>query len=64
MTLKPLYKLMIDRDITWADIRRNVPMQPEHLSRLRRGMIPPLYVLERVMDWLGCGMTDIVGWEI
>lgn len=63
-TLKPLYKLMIDRGITWKDIRLNVKMQPEHFGRLQRGIVPRFYIIQRLMDYLECRYTDIVGWEI
>lgn len=63
-SLRPLYRLMAERDLRWQDIRDNVRMQPEILSGIRSGRVPRMYVIQRLMDWLGCRYSDIVGWDI
>lgn len=63
-TLKPLYKYMIDHDISWYDIQKNVKLQPDVFSKVQSGIMFKPYVIFRLMDYLGCKYTDIVGYEI
>jgi DNA-binding Xre family transcriptional regulator len=63
-TVKPLFKLMIDREIKWRDINKNITIQPDQLYKLKRGRVPPQYLIDRLCAYLQCTEEDIIGWEV
>lgn len=63
-TVKPLYKMMIDRELTWKDINKNIKIQPDQLYKLQKGHVPPQYLIDRLCAYLQCKEEDIIGWEV
>lgn len=65
-TFKPLRKYMVDHDITWYDIKKNTKLSSFMVVSLQLDRIQ--YVrfkdIQKVMDYLGCKYTDIVGYDI
>lgn len=60
VSYKPLFKLLIDRDISIAELRRLSGISPNTMTKLRRGEEVSLSVLNRICSTLGCSYGDII----
>lgn len=57
---KKLWKLLIDRDMTRADLRRLTGISPTTISKMSKGAGIGSGVLERICAALDCNVGDIV----
>lgn len=65
-TIKPLHKYMIDHDISWEDIERNVKVMLPVISSWQKDkwIIVKFEHIKALKDYLGCKYTDIFGYLI
>lgn len=57
---KPLWKLLIDRDLNKTDLQDMAGISAATLAKLGRGGNVTTDVLLRICDALDCGIVDIV----
>jgi DNA-binding Xre family transcriptional regulator len=56
---KPLWKLLIDRDMNKTQLQERASISPATLSKLGRGGNVTTDVLARICEALDCGIADI-----
>ncbi len=57
---KKLWKLLIDHDMTRADLRGETGIAPATIAKMSRGESVGACVLERICESLQCNIGDIV----
>jgi len=55
-----LWKLLIDKRMSQADLRRAAEFTPQTLGRLRKDEIVSTQILMKICICLECGMDDIL----
>mgnify|MGYP000041414166 CR=1 FL=1 len=59
ITFKPLWKLLIDRDMTREDLRHATGLSPATIAKLGKDGNVTTDVLARICEALGCTIADI-----
>ena len=59
ISYKKLWVLLIEKDITRAQMRRDLKMATGTMSKLNKGEEVALSVLLRICDYLDCDIGDI-----
>ncbi|WP_288336066.1 helix-turn-helix transcriptional regulator [uncultured Varibaculum sp.] len=59
ITFKPLWKLLIDRDMTREDLRHQTRLSPATIAKLGRDGNVTTDVLARICTALECDVADI-----
>lgn len=62
ISYKPLWKLLVDKDMSKADLRKIANIAPNTMTKLRRNESVSLDVLCRICDTLGCDFGDIISY--
>ena len=57
---KKLWKLLIDRDMTRADLRGETGIAPATIAKMSRGESVGACILERICESMQCNIGDIV----
>lgn len=57
---KPLWKLMIDREISKTQLREKTKIAPSTFSKMHNNEYVALDVLVRICDVMECGLDDII----
>lgn len=57
---KRLWKLLIDKDMTKTELRRQTDIASSTLAKMSRNEYVSLEVLVRICNALGCELSDIV----
>ena len=60
VSYKPLFKLLVDRNMSKADLRRLAEISPNTMTKLRRGEEVSMAVLNRICNVLGESYGDII----
>ena len=60
MCYKKLWKLLIDRDMTRADLREKTGLAPATLAKMTKGEAFGANVLERICETMQCNVGDVV----
>lgn len=60
ITYKPLWKLLIDREITKTELRKKTKIAASTFTKLNNGQQVSLDILARICLELNCGFDDIV----
>lgn len=60
ITFKPLWKLLIDRDMTKEDLRLATGLSPATIAKLGRDGNITTNVLARICEFLNCNVEDIM----
>lgn len=55
-----LWKMLIDRNMTKAELRKKTKIAPSTFSRMNKGEIVSLEVLIRICVEMNCGLDDVV----
>lgn len=55
-----LWKILIDRKMNRADLRKAAEIAPNTMTKMRRDEPVHLYILERICNVLDCNFGDIV----
>ena len=55
-----LWKLLIDKKMTAADLRKQADIAPNTLTRMKKDQEVTMQVLERICDVLGTDLGEIV----
>lgn len=59
ITFKPLWKLLIDRDMTREDLRHATGLPPATIAKLGEDGNVATDILTRICQALGCDIADI-----
>ena len=62
MCYKKLWKLLIDRDMTRADLRDKTGLSPATLAKMTKGEAIGANVLERICETMQCDVGDIMSY--
>lgn len=60
MTYKPLWKLLIDREISKAELRKRTKLAPSMFTKLNNEQQVSLDILARICKELNCGFDDVI----
>ena len=60
VSYKPLFKLLVDRNLSKADLRRLADISPNTMTKLRRGEEVSMTILNKICVALGVTYGDIV----
>lgn len=60
ISYKPLWKLLIDREMTKMDLRKKTEIAPSTFTKMNNDQQVSLDVLARICIELKCGFDDIV----
>ena len=60
ITYKPLWKMLIDREMSKTDLRKKTQIAPSTFTKMNNDQQVSLDVLVRICVELGCGLDDIV----
>lgn len=63
ISYKPLWKLLIDRDMNKTDLVLSGIMSRGTLAKMSRGDGVKLEVIDRICTGLGCQLTDVIAYE-
>ncbi len=62
MCYKKLWKLLIDRDMTRADLREKTGLAPATLAKMTKGEAIGANVVERICETMQCDVGDIMSY--
>lgn len=62
ITYKPLWKLLVDNDMSKADLRKIADIAPNTMTKLRRNEAVSLDILCRICAVLECDFGDIISY--
>lgn len=57
---KPLWKILIDRDVSVADLRKKTGIAPSTFTKMKSNQQVSLDILARICKELNCGFDDVV----
>ena len=60
ISYKPLWKLLIDRDMTKTELRKRTQIAPSTFTKMNNEQQVSLDILARICLELNCGFDDIV----
>ena len=60
ITYKPLWKLLIDKDMTKPELRKKTQIAPSTFTKMNNDQQVSLDILARICVELKCGFDDIV----
>ena len=60
VSYKPLFRLLVDRNLSKADLRRMSDISPNTMTKLRRGEEVSMTILNKICVALGVTYGDIV----
>ena len=60
MCYKKLWKLLIDRDMTRADLRKKTGISPATVAKMSKGEAIGANVLERICAAMQCDVGDVM----
>ena len=60
ITYKPLWKLLIDRDMTKTELRKKTQIAPSTFTKMSNNEQVSLDILARICLELECGFDDVV----
>lgn len=60
MSYKPLWKLLIDRDMTKGQLREQAGISTRQLAKMGKGEDVSTDVLRKICDVLDCSLIDII----
>jgi DNA-binding Xre family transcriptional regulator len=63
VTYKPLWKLLIDRNMSKSELRRKTSIAASTFTKMNNDQMVSLEVLARICKELDCGFDDIVKLE-
>ena len=58
-----LWKILVDKKLSKADLRKAVGLAPNTLTKLRRDEEVSMSILVRICEYLDCDIGDIVSLE-
>lgn len=60
VSYKPLFKLLVDRELSKADLRRKAGISPNTMTKLIKGEDVSMSILNKICSALECSYGDII----
>ncbi len=60
LTYNKLWKLLVDKKMSKADLRKKANISPNTMTKLRRDEAVNMSILFSICDVLGCNLSDIM----
>lgn len=60
ISYKPLWRLLLERDMTKVDLRKKTQIAPSTFTKMSNNEQVSLNILARICLELGCGFDDII----
>lgn len=57
---KPLFKTMIDRDVTREELKKELQLSSATMAKLSKGEYVSMAVLDKLCIYLSCEIEDII----
>ena len=59
-TYKPLWKLLIDKDMTKKELRQKTGISKSTVDKMGRGETVSLDIIDRICNYFDCSIEDVV----
>ncbi|AHF07175.1 helix-turn-helix domain-containing protein [Desulfitobacterium metallireducens] len=59
-SFKPLFKLLVDRDMTAEDLRKALGFSFSTMAKMKKGEYVSLEVLDKICNYLHCNLSDVL----
>lgn len=59
-TYKPLWKLLIDKDMTKKELMQKTGISKSTVDKMWRGEIVSLDIIDRICNYFDCSIEDVV----
>jgi len=59
-SFKPLWKLLVDRDMTAEDLRSALGFSFSTMAKMKKGENVSMEILDKICNFLNCKLSDIV----
>lgn len=60
LSYKPLFRLLLERDMSKTQLKNGVSLSPNVMSKLSKGEYVSMEVIERICKYLNCHIEDVV----
>lgn len=60
LSYKPLFRLLLERDMSKTQLKNSVSLSPNVMSKLSKGEYVSMEVIERICKYLNCRIEDVV----
>jgi DNA-binding Xre family transcriptional regulator len=60
LSYKPLFRLLLERDMSKTQLKNGVSLSPNVMSKLSKGEYVSMEVIERICKYLNCRIEDVV----
>lgn len=60
ISYKPLFKLLLEREITKTQLREAVGFSSATLARMSKGEYVSLETIDHICAYLNCGVADVI----
>lgn len=60
VSYKPLFKLLVERNMTKTQLREAVGFSPATLAKMSKGEYVSLEVIENICKYLDCKIEDVI----
>lgn len=57
---KPLFKTLVDKDITLTKLRTSINASPTTFSKFRKNELVSLELLDKICTYLNCNIEDVI----
>lgn len=57
---KPLFKTMIDKEVTREDLKKDLQLSSATMAKLTKGEYVSMAVLDKLCSYLNCEIEDII----
>jgi putative transcriptional regulator len=59
-TYKPLWKLLIDKDMTKKELMQKAGISKSTVDKMGRGEIVSLDIIDRICNYFNCSVEDVI----
>lgn len=59
-SFNPLWKTLIDRDMTKEELRVGIKTSPSTIAKMGRGEYVAMDVIDRICNFLDCEVSDVI----
>lgn len=60
ISYKPLFKLLIDRNMTREDLRKPLSMSHATIAKMGKNEYVSLEVIDKICNYLNCRIEDVI----
>lgn len=60
ISYKPLFRLLLDKNMTKSELRKGVGFSPSTLSKISKNEYVALEIIDRICTYLNCNVGDVI----